>query len=100
MLAWRKHCPFIFWVADLWPESAVQLGILRNRLLIRLSEWLEWSTYKQASFVWVVTERVRDLLIQRGLPPEHIFLLTNGVDIVKFRPLPQAQARHELGWDE
>src|SRR5215813_15207229 len=41
ILARRKHCPFIFMVSDLWPESAVQLGVLRNRVLIRLAEWLE-----------------------------------------------------------
>lgn len=99
MLAWFKRRPFIFWVADLWPESAVQLGVLRNRLFIRLSERLEWTTYKKARLVWVVTESVRDLLIRRGLPPERIFLLTNGVDTVKFHPLLQDQARTELGWD-
>jgi glycosyltransferase involved in cell wall biosynthesis len=99
MLAWRKHCPFIFMVSDLWPESAVQLGALRNRVLIRLAEWLEWSTYERASLVWVVTEGIRNNLIQRGLSPKHIFLLTNGVDTTEFRPLPQAEARSELGWD-
>lgn len=99
ILAWWKRCPFIFMVSDPWPEQAIQLGVLRNRLLIRLSEWLEWSTYQRASLVWVVAEWVRDFLIQRGLAPEHIFLLPNGVDTNKFRPLPQAQARTELGWD-
>src|SRR5437588_5935345 len=39
MLALGKHCPFIFTVADLWPEVAVQLGMLRNYLLIRLAKW-------------------------------------------------------------
>ncbi len=100
LLAWWKRCPFIFMVSDLWPESAVQLGVLRNRVLIRLSEWLEWSTYQRASLVWVVTQWIRDFLIQRGLPPDRIFFLTNGVDTTKFRPLPQAQARAELGWDD
>ena len=100
MLAWWKHCPFIFMVSDLWPEFPIQLGVLRNRSLIRLSEWLEWSTYQRASLVWVVTEWIRDILIKRGLPPERVFLLTNGVDTNKFRPLPQAQARAELGWDD
>jgi len=99
MLAWWKRCPFIFMVSDPWPEQAIQLGVLRNRLLIRLSEWLEWSTYQRASLVWVVADWVRDFLIQRGLAPEHVFLLPNGVDTNKFRPLPQAQARAELGWD-
>src|SRR6266571_4385765 len=41
LLAWWKYCPFICMVSDLWPESAVQLGVLRNRLLIKLAEWLE-----------------------------------------------------------
>jgi colanic acid biosynthesis glycosyl transferase WcaI len=100
LLAWWKHCPFIFMVSDLWPEQAIQLGVLRNRLLIRLSEWLEWSTYRRAALVWVVTEWIRDQLIQRGLDPERILLLTNGVDTTKFHPLPQAQARTELGWDD
>jgi glycosyltransferase involved in cell wall biosynthesis len=100
MLAWWKRCPFVFMVSDLWPEAAVQLGVLRNPVLIKLSEWLEWSTYRRASLVWVVTEWIRDFLIQRGLPAERVFLLTNGVDTTKFRPLPQAQARAELGWDD
>lgn len=100
LLAWYKHCPFIFLVSDLWPESAVQLGALRNRMLIRLAEWLEWSTYQRASLVWAVTDGIRQSLLQRGLPTEHVFLLTNGVDTTKFRPIPQVQARAELEWDD
>jgi colanic acid biosynthesis glycosyl transferase WcaI len=100
MLAWLKHCPFIFTVSDLWPESAVQLGMLRNRMLIRLAEWLEWTTYQRAGAVWALTEGIRDVLIQRGLSPEQVFRLSNGVDTTRFRPLPQAQARAELGWDD
>lgn len=100
MLAWLKHCPFIFTVADLWPEIAIQMGALRNPILIWLARWLEWSTYRRANLVWVVTEGILNTLIQRGLPPEHIFLLTNGVDTTKFRPLPKARARTELGWDD
>ena len=100
ILARWKRCPFIFMVSDLWPEQAIQLGVLRNRLLIRLSEWLEWSTYQRADLVWVVTEWIRDRIIQRGLAPERILLLTNGVDTTTFHPRPQAQARAELGWDE
>jgi putative colanic acid biosynthesis glycosyltransferase WcaI len=99
LLAWYKRCPFIFLVSDLWPESAIQLGMLSNQLLITLAEWLEWSTYRRASLVWAVTEGIRRSLLQRGLSPEHVFLLTNGVDTAKFHPIPKVQARAELGWD-
>jgi colanic acid biosynthesis glycosyl transferase WcaI len=100
LLACSKRCPFIFWVADLWPEAAVQLGVLRNRLLIRLSEWLEHTTYERSSIVWVVTKGMRDTLIRRGIPPEKLLLITNGVDIERFRPLSRAYARAKLGWDD
>jgi glycosyltransferase involved in cell wall biosynthesis len=100
ILAWSKHCPFIFMVSDLWPESAIQLGMLRNPVLIWLSERLEWSTYQRASLVWALTAGIQNRLIQRGLSPKRLFLLTNGTDTNKFRPLPQSQARAELGWND
>jgi colanic acid biosynthesis glycosyl transferase WcaI len=102
ILSWWKRCPYIFWIADLWPETPIQLGALRNRLMIRLSRWLEWTAYEHAAIVWVVSEGARNNLIQRGFPPERIFLGINGVDTTLFRPMPQTpgQARRELGWDD
>ncbi len=100
MLSWGKRCPFIFMVSDLWPESAVQLGMLRNRVLIKMAEALEWSTYQKSCAVWALTEGIRTTLLQRGLDAEHVFLLTNGVDTLKFRPASKTEARKELGWNE
>lgn len=98
LLAWGKHCPFIFTVSDIWPASAVQLGMLHNPLLIRLAEWLEWSTYQRASAVWALTEGIRTLLLQRGLDEDHVFTLTNGVDTSKFYPSSKTLARATLHW--
>jgi colanic acid biosynthesis glycosyl transferase WcaI len=75
------------------------MGMLRNRMLIRLAEWLEWSTYRHASLIWVVTKGLRDILVKRGLPSQRVFVLTNGVNCTKFHPQSQIQARAELGWD-
>jgi colanic acid biosynthesis glycosyl transferase WcaI len=99
LLAQRYRCPYIFTVADIWPESAVQLGALRNRFFIWLAERLEWSAYKHSRMVWTVTGGIRDALIQRGIPAKHVFLLPNGVDVSKFRPLSKAEARTKLGWE-
>ena len=43
-----KKIPFVFEVRDLWPEAPIQLGILKNRILIRLARWLEAVAYKNA----------------------------------------------------
>ena len=98
VLAWVKHCPFIFMVSDLWPESAVQLDAVPNSLFVQVAEWLEWSTYQKASLVWALSRGIRDRLLQRGLARDHVFVLTNGADTTRFRPLPQKDARTELGW--
>ncbi len=100
LLAHWKRCPFIFTVADIWPEAAVQLGLLRNRLAIRMAESLERSTYLRASAVWTMTEGFRQTLVQRGLPPEHIFVVPNGVDTNLFHLQPKEEARTLLGWDD
>lgn len=98
-IAWRKHCPFIFTVSDLWPESAVQLGVLRNRVLIKLAEWLEWSTYERASLIWALSKGIREQIVERGIPAERVLLLTNGADLSLFYPRSQSEARTLLGWD-
>lgn len=100
MLAWWKRRPYVFTVADMWPEAAVEMGMLQNRVAIWLAEQLEWSSYRAAAAVWTVTEGLRRMLIQRGLAPSHVFTVSNGVDSGLFRPLPQSQARMTLGWDD
>src|SRR5262249_55999447 len=68
-LARRYRCPFIFNVADIWPESAVQLGALRNRFLIWLAERLEWSTYPPAGALSTVPARIPPTLLPPAIPP-------------------------------
>ena len=36
-----KGIPFLFEVRDLWPAFAISVGVLKNGILIRASEWLE-----------------------------------------------------------
>src|SRR5512140_2461414 len=48
-LARLKHAKFLFEVRDLWPKFAVAVGVLRQPLLIRASEWLERFLYRRAA---------------------------------------------------
>ncbi len=100
ILANLKHSPFIFMVSDLWPASAIQLGVLRNKILIRMAEWMERSTYKKAGLIWALSGGIRDGIIECGIPAERVFLLTNGADLSMFTPRDKQQARTELGWDD
>jgi glycosyltransferase involved in cell wall biosynthesis len=81
-----KRAPFIFNVSDIWPQSAVELGALRNPLAIRLAEMLEHHLYEKAARVSVVTPGMIERLAARGVPHEKLFLLTNGVDTTTYKP--------------
>ncbi len=49
MLIKRKQgTPFFFEVGDLWPDVPVQMGYIKNRLLIRILKTIELSIYKAA----------------------------------------------------
>jgi glycosyltransferase involved in cell wall biosynthesis len=95
-----KRAPFIFNVSDIWPQSAVELGALRNPLAIRLAEMLELHLYRQAARVSVVTPGMIERLAARGVPREKLFLLTNGVDTTTYKPAdPDRELAGRLGLD-
>src|SRR5438477_5070154 len=97
---WVKRAPYIFNVSDIWPQSAVELGALRNRFAIRLAEALELYLYPHAARVTAVTPGMVDRLAARGIPREKLFLLTNGVDTSVYTPAaPDHELARRLGID-
>ncbi|MGH9941826.1 MAG: glycosyltransferase family 4 protein [Pyrinomonadaceae bacterium] len=52
--------PLVFEVRDLWPEGSIQLGLLRNRLMIRLTRWFEQLCYHAATTVVVLSDGMAD----------------------------------------
>jgi len=94
---WR--IPLIFNVADLWPDSVRDLGILHDGLLLKVAYRLERWIYRHSDAVTAVTGGIRDTLLgQKQLPPEKVLFLPNGVDTSLFRPqLPDNVLKKKLG---
>src|SRR5215471_18829826 len=51
-----RRRPFVFEVRDLWPEGAIQLGVLRQKWAIRLARWFERVCYGAAAKVVALSE--------------------------------------------
>ena len=80
-------------VSDLWPESAVAMGILRSRFLIRASTRLEEFLYRRADLITGQTEGIMQSVRSR-FPTKRLGLITNGVDLSAFRePSPPEESR-------
>jgi glycosyltransferase involved in cell wall biosynthesis len=98
MFSALKRAPFVFNVSDIWPQSAIELGVLRNRTAIRLAEWLERMLYRRAARITVPTQGILERLSSRVAPSTKLFLLTNGVDCEIYRPQPpNADLARRLG---
>ena len=95
-----RGVPFILEVRDLWPEFAVDMGVLTNPLLIRLSRGLESFLYAQASHIVVNSPAYRDYLKAKGIKVAKISLIPNGVDCSMFNGNSGGHLRKKLGLTE
>ena len=93
------NVPLIFNVADLWPDSVRDLGVMSDGPLVKFAYWLERWIYRHAAAVTAVTEGIRESLLGRkGLPVERVLFLPNGVDTTLFRPsAPNEILKKSLG---
>lgn len=97
-LSWVKRCPMIFNVADLWPETAVRIGVLkRGGLAHWISDRLERLCYRRARFVTGQTRAIVEDIAER-FPWCRTYHLSNGVNSRTFQPDRRtAEARAVLG---
>lgn len=96
MLSVFHRRPFVFELRDLWPESIKSVGAMSDSAALRLLERLELFLYRRAAVVVAVTESFRRNLIERGVDAAKIHVVTNGVDLTRFRPMardPELAAR-------
>lgn len=97
-----RRIPFVMEVRDLWPASAVQMGILKNRQLIGIMAWMERVLYSHSDKIVALTEGIRDDICSRGWPKSKVELVVCGVDLDKLYPdAPRAAfVRDKYGWQD
>jgi colanic acid biosynthesis glycosyl transferase WcaI len=94
-----RRIPFVFEIRDLWPESAIAMGELKNPRYIRWATWLEQSCYQRSRHIVTVTRGLRERLIERGIADTKVTVIPNGANTDLFRPVPEvgAHIRSRLG---
>ena len=83
--------PFVFEIRDLWPDSIVAVGAMKEGLVIRLLRRLEHFLYQQAGLIVTVTNAFRDILMSRGIDGDKIVVVTNGIDSLQLTPGPASE---------
>ena len=84
-----RRAPFIYNVQEIYPDIAIRLGAVRNRQLIRLLFGLERFVYNKAGKVTVIAPRMRERLLEKGVPKDKVTVVPNFVDVSDLQPLPK-----------
>lgn len=76
-----KRIPFVFEVRDLWPESAIDTGVLTNKWIIKIAFWFEKFIYKRATLINVLTPAFYNTLkTVKHVPDEKLIMIPNASD--------------------
>ncbi len=81
-----KHSPWVFELRDIWPASIKAVGSMQEGFLYRLLEKLELFLYRKANHIVALTQAFKRELIARGVDPNKISVITNGVNLKLFSP--------------
>ncbi len=81
--AWRV--PYVFHVADLQPDAALDLGMLRPGRLTHTLYRLEAAAYRHAAAVSTLNNCMRERIIAKGVASEKVKIFSDWTDPELFR---------------
>ena len=79
-----KRASWVLEIRDLWPESILAVGAIKNKRLIRFLEWIERFVYRKADHVVAVTHAFKKHIVAHGAREEKVSVIRNGVDLSMF----------------
>lgn len=76
-----KSAPFVFEIRDLWPESAIDTGVLTNKTIIKFAYAIEKFIYKKAKLINVLTPAFYETLnTKKNVSKEKLLMIPNAAD--------------------
>lgn len=90
LLGVRWHAPSVYKVAEIYPDLAIQQGVVRHPAMIAMMRWLEQFVYSRNTMIVPIAEQFRRTIRQRGVPDQKLCMIPDFVDTELYRPLPRA----------
>lgn len=99
-----RRTPVVHDIADMWPETVVESGMVRKELFLKIMSFLigAWCSflYRQAHVVTVLSPGFKKLLIGRGVPQDKVRVIYNWADEATFKPSePDLALKKSLGFE-
>ncbi len=88
---------FIFEVRDLWPDAAIALNELKNKIFIKLSRRLERACYIISDKIITATNFFKQEIIKKRINKEKIVVVRNGTDVSNWIKVNDENISDRLG---
>lgn len=76
-----KSAPWVLEIRDLWPESILAVGAIKNETVIRLLHWLESFAYRKCDHIVPVTDAFKRHMLEMGIDSDKITVIKNGASL-------------------
>lgn len=83
--------PILYSIQDMWPGSAVNSEVLRNKIIANLFYGLQKLAYKLSDVLTVISEDMKKKVVEHGVKEEKIYPIFNWFD---------DRSVHEVDWSE
>lgn len=96
-----KRAPFVLELRDLWPDEIIELGYVKNSLIIKISYLIEKFFYRKAKLIIVNSPGFKEFLIKKkNISEEKIGVVPNPASFdSKLRDAGQLkELKEEFGW--
>jgi colanic acid biosynthesis glycosyl transferase WcaI len=94
--AWLLSCiwriPWVLQLEDLYPDAAIAAGVLTNQKVISFFLGLEKFLYQNSSWISVISENFKRILIAKKVPQSKIEVIPAWADPEVIQPLPRENA--------
>ena len=100
LIARLKHVPFFLEVRDLWPDTAIALGLMRPGLVASFFSWLSRFLYRRADHIVALTPGIQCEITKAGIKSDRLDCIPNGYedDLFQKDNYDAEAIRHDRGW--
>lgn len=84
-LAKKANAKFVFEVRDIWPQTLVDLGALKeNSIVTKVFKYIESFLYKKADLIISLLPNADEHIVKYGVSRDKISYVPNGLDVKAF----------------